>query len=805
MDLFQGRRESTAQIWQGGNAGKNNIFGKVFRAGRPVWLMVVLVFGGSFFPADRPAAVHSNCAGVHNFYGYSFLDPEIVHKNAAYAPFFLKWDDYYDQVYFNRDVQKDENLREWSERFCAQPDQTDVEYVVYKASSLELSGLRNAAIDAQQKTPLPYLLAGNSFAYMIAVNGCTEVVDYLLFAKKCEPYVVAQGGGWQLPETDEGSMQLLIREGVDRFNQTESHFIRLRYAYQIVRLAHYARQWQQTVDLYNKLMPQVDRRKPSIVFFWTMGHLAGALRQLGKYPEAAYRYSLIFRHCPSKRAQAYRSFLIRNDQDWDATLKLCQNDSERSTLFILRAGGAHTYTVKDMAVIYDLDPTNPQLELLLVSEVQQLEKVFLRTRVTDQRYGLAKGLIKRENGSAHLLDLQKFVRKVLNDGQTPNQKLWRSISGYLELLAGDSYAAEQSFDRAESMLNKKETYDKGLLKQLETWRVLLTIMKMDPSTPIPDAEAYKARSLAAFKNNRNFEPFLEDWLSAAYANTNHPGKALLAAYDPAALGYNPNMEALDDLLKQTEEGNSVFLEHAMMIDTNPERLRTRLLEIKGMSLLVAGQPEAALTVLRSIKPTELASAQRFSPFREKFGEKIHREVGDSLLLNRKEIVEKILDFDFQAKAASAMHNADAARLYYMNGLCYYNMSYFGYEWEVMDFFRSGYNWNRLPQGPVFPMNGSPNGNRENTDVSMALGYFEQALREAQNPELAARAAFMAARCQQKQWFCTPDCTYRPGSKLIPTLPPLYRTYYNILKEKYSNTEFYGVMVKECKWLGAYMR
>jgi hypothetical protein len=728
-----------------------------------------------------------------------------VHKNAAFAPFFLKWDDYYDRVFFNRDIQRDENLAEWSERFCGQPELSHVEYVVYKSTTLELSGLRDAAMDHEGKTPLPYTLGGNTFAEMIAENGCTEVVDYLVFAKKCEPYVIPRGSAWQLAEQDPDAMQQLIREGLGRFKSTESHFLKLRYAYQIVRLAHYARQWQQTVDLYNFLMPKVDRKKPSIVFFWTMGHLAGALRQLGKYPEAAYRYSLVFRHCASKRAQAYRSFLIRNDQDWAATLKLCESDAEKSTLYILRAGGAHTYAADDMQTIYELDPRNPQIELLLVSDVQELEKVFLRTRVTDQKYGQAKGMIKRENASKHLLDLQKFVRRVLRDGETPNLKLWRCISGYLELLAGDLYAADKSFDRAESNLNKGDRYDQQLNKQIETWRILLEIMKLNPATNFPDEEAFKVRSYAAFKTNPNFEPFLKDWLSAAYAATNHPGKAMLAAYDPAVLGYNPNLDVLDDLLKITEQNDPVFLEKAMKIDTNPIHLRTRLLEIKGMYFLSTGQPEAALVTLQKISRSELDGAQKFSPFREKFGEKIHRLVEDTLQLNRLEIVQKILDLEFKAKAALAVHDPEAARDYYTIGLCYYNMSYFGYEWEAMDFFRSGYNWMRLPQGPVFPLAGSPGGNRENTDVSIALGYFERALSEAQTPDLAARAAFMAARCQQKQWFCSPDCTYRYGSKLIPTLPAAYMTYYNLMRNKYADTDVYQTLVKQCKWFGAYMR
>ncbi|MEO6757901.1 MAG: hypothetical protein ABIO24_00500, partial [Saprospiraceae bacterium] len=733
-------------------------------------------------PAEAPGQGH--CVTQPVFTGYTFLQPDIINRNAAYAPFFMHWDAYYRQFYFNQDIQKQENLEEWIERFCGQPKPQDVEYVVYKAPFSELEELRVSTADPKKLTALPYNLAGNTFAEAIALNGCNEVVEYLMFTRKCEPYVVATGSAWDSQDRDTASMQLLIDEGLGRFKDTESHFVRLRYAYQIVRLAHYKRDWQYTVDLYNYLLPKIDRRKLSIVYYWTLGHLAGALQQLGKYPEAAYRYSLIFRYCPSKRTQAYRSFVIRNDQDWTAALRMCQDDGERSTLHILRAGNARTYVVSDMQQVYALEPTNPQLDLLLMSEMQQLEKVFLRTRVTDRKRGETKGLPQRERAARDLIELEKFVRQVLRDGQTPNPKLWLSVVGYLELLAGDRYAAEKSFDRAEAALDLNLVYDQALSRQIATWQLVLEIMNLDPTAATVDAAAFRIRSYDTFKANPMFEPFLQDWLAAAFAANQHPGKAILIAYPPEALGYNPNLDVLNDLLAVADQENPILLEKAMQMDTNPDYIRAKLLEIKGVYLFTMGQPEAALLVLRSIPPLEQEKMPRFSPFREKVGEKINRPVTDSIWVNRRQIIEKILDWEFRAKAAVAINDPAAARYYYLIGLGYYNMSYFGYEWEAMDYFRSGYNQLRLASGPVFPLAGSPDGNRENLDMSRALGFFELAMSSTNDPEMAARATFMAARCQQKQWFSGPDCTYRPGSKLIPVLPDAYRGYYDQLQTKY---------------------
>ena len=768
-------------------------------------LTLALLVGASFFPQPGAPTRAACDPDARPFYGYTFLLPDIVNKDAAYAPFFLRWDDYYQQYYFNRDIQWAENTDEWSARFCAHATREEVDLVVYQAGTNDLVALRDRITNGKPNDPLPYPFEGNIFADLIVSSQCLEVVDYLLFAHSVEPYVTASADPWRQPNRSRQQMEELIKQGLERFRQTHSHFIKLRYAYQIIRLAHYSKQYQRTIDLFNELMPQIDRRKPSVIFYWTLGHVAGALQALGRYPEAAYRYSLIFRNCASKRTQAFRSFLLRNDADWKKALDFCQNDRERATLYILRAGRSGSYTAADLESIYAFDPGNPQLDLLLIANVQSLERRFLRTSVTDQKRKLSFTNAQRDAAALELLDLQKLVRRIAREARSANPLLWSAIEGYLELLAGDHYAVKKTFKLVEKQLERSEPYHQHLQTQIELWRLLLEIMEINPGDAFADQAAFRVRSYDLFKKNPNFEPFLQEWLSAAYAAGKQPGKALLMAYPAEALTYNPDPVVLDDLIRASEQDDPVFLEKSMMMDTNPEYLKAYLREIKAAYLLGLGQPEAAIYVLQPVPKVELAEMQKFSPFKEVLHERINRPITDTLRLNRLQIADKLMDFEFQARAKSALQDPDAARYFYLIGLFYYNTSYFGYEWEVADYFRSGASWTRLAQGPVFPLRNSPAGNRENTDVQLALSYFERALQTARDKELAARAAFMAARCRQKQYFCSPACSYPLGSRLIPVLPPEYRTYYDLLGREFRDTEFFGQAVKECRWLEKYLQ
>jgi hypothetical protein len=775
----------------------------------PTWLLdisfgvLMILFFTSFTP---PEPAHAPCIPhAAPFYGYSFFDADFVDASAAYAPFFLRFGDYYERNYNPELIQKKENCEEWSERFCSKASLDDVAAVIYESDEYDLAQLHEAASDLKQKTPLPPRLDGNDFAYVLAYNGCVEVTQYLTFAKRCEEHVVARGDKWNPVRRNVPSMMELIQEGKQRFEATQSHFVRMRYAYQLVRLAHYAGAWQMTLDLYNELMPRIDRKKKSILFYWTLGHVAGAMQKLGKYPEAAYRYSLLFRFCPSKRAQAYQSFKIRNDDDWQKTLRLCNSDAEKSTLYILRAGGSHTWAVEDMEAVYALDPQNPQLELLLVSDVQELEKRFLRTPVTDDKNGRAVGKLKQAAATKHLLDLQKFVRRVIREKQVTEPKTWRAVDGYLELLANDRYAAAKTWDRLTNDLESSNK-DKNILQQIDIWRCLLAVMNLDTTaSDTVDRLSYKVRELPAFDQNPNFEPFLQEWLSSGYAQNNHPGKAMIAAYPPYTIRYNPQMDVIEDLLKLANTPHPILLERTMMIDTNPEQIKAYFLETEGVYFLGRGEPEAAASMLRQISPIDQSRMTQFKPFANRFGENINRDVSNQMAFNRLQIVEEVLQYEQQAKAYEAIHDSAEAKTWLKLGDFWYNTSYFGYEWEVRDFKRDGSNQLRLSEGPVFPMEGAPEGNRENLDLKLALLYYEKAYRAARTQEMKARTAFMAARCQQKMWFCDPECTYRPGSQQIPVLPPESMIYYDVLIDKHSKTKYFETVVKECKWLAAYAR
>lgn len=724
----------------------------------------------------------------------------------ALAPLFLRFDqlykDYFEMV---EKVNQQDNLSEWYERYCAEVKREDLEYIIYKASVNELQLLLTST--HSKSLQIPPGLQDNTLAQFIFKKKCTENLEYLIYAKQCEPYVVATDK-WQAAPRDKEAMQRLIAEGKRQFTKMHSHYMRLRYAYQIIRLAHYAGEYGQTLALYEELIPKIDKQNSrwgdSIIPWWIMGHRAGALRKLGDNVQASYLYSLIFQHCPSRRASALQSFFIKDDEEWQECFRLCRSDEERAALYTIRSSGAGSKALEDMEKIYQLTPLNRDLEVLLVQEIRKIERNLLglefnSRKAENKRYYK----VPAPNIGKYVIDMQKFARKVRQEGKVERPELWRIAEGYLEFLAGDFYAAEKTFAEA-----GREVSDKVLKEQLQVFQMALKIAAFERLTPEVETFAFDLiNNNKLYKTYRSFPNFLRDKMAWLYTQSQQEGLAFLCHRPLNALRPNPEIKLLDNLIATAMNASPSRFER-MLLEGSP--LNT-LLDMKATLLMSRGEMEAAFEIYKRIPVGEWDNFNLFNPFQETFKDCIRcanqNSQGLSGYLNKGELLQELLNLEYKAKS-----DLDgAAQHYYKLGLAYYNMSYFGYSWKVMDYFRSGATWAQLHKpkysegdSRVFEYRGFPYGNRENTGLGRALYFFEKARLLATTPELAAKAAFQAARCDQKIYFQSPEYQPEPCCNRIPRLAETSLVNFSRLKEQYRDTEFFKMIVKECKYLEVYV-
>lgn len=771
------------------------------------WVATVLAFFAVF---GRPSAQTANVClpNDRSFHGYSFVNMNILRQQerVALAPLFMRFDHLYSNYFTTVEkANQDENLAEWSQRFCGEVTKEDLAYVIYRAPSSELDLLLTAT--QSKSLQVPPNLQGNSFAEFVFEKKCTETLEYLLFAKRCEPHVVANDR-WQAPPRDKEAMQALIAEGQREFKRTKSAYIRLRYAYQLIRLAHYSGQYEQVLSLYDDLLPKVNKKaarwNESIIPWWIEGHRAGALLRQGDNVQASYLYTLVFQNCPGRRASAYQSFLIKTDEEWAACLRLCQTDEERATLYAIRAAGADSKALEEMQEIYKIDPKNQLLEGLLVQEVRKMERNLLGLEFNDEKeHNKRLYKLPKPYAGKYVIDLQRFTRKCREEGEVQRPELWYLAEGYLEFLAGDFYAAQQTFQAVEPMLD-----DKVLKEQLAIFQLALKIASFEK----PDAEAEQfAYDLITddlrYRQYKSLPDFLKDKMAWLYLQNRQPGKAFLSEHPLSDLKPNPQLDILDNLIATALKPEESELEH-LLLQENP--LYT-LLDIKATLLMSTGQFEAAMETYKRMPTENWNDFGQYNPFRETFKDCLScytrpDSAGLSSYYNKGELLTELLDLDYKSKGDLE----GAARHYYRLGLASYNMSYYGFAWKAMDFFRSGSTWSKLhkakaEQGDsrVYDYWKYPFGNRENTGLGRALFFFEQARTLATTQEMAAKAAFQAARCEQKIYFQSVQYKPEPCCNRIPNIPEDYHRNFDILKQQYSNTAFYQQIIKECKYFSVY--
>ncbi len=752
---------------------------------RPGFVITLLAFlAGWLYPAPSS----SDCRTKPPFSGYSFISPLILNPELNGAPLFVDFEAL--ERYYERkgNPQVQGNIEEWYERFCEVPRFQDIGMVVYQASITDLEQLEAAM--RSPSIPLSYYLRENSFAKYLLKNKCAETVNYLIFAKRCEPFVTRNDAWADEPNTTRFRMQELIEEGLQAFRRTKSHYIRLRYAYQIIRLAHYSKEYRQVLELHEFLMPKINN-DPSIIEYWIMGHKAGALLALGERVEAAYLFSRIFDNCPSKQESAYRSFSIKADEEWNACLVRCENDDERATLYAIRANNPNSKLIVEMRNIYGLAPDSPYLTLLLIQELQRLEKHLLGVSFNDKRRRNERyyGIPSREAGQ-RVIELQRFATQVLDEGLIRDEALWRMAEGYLAFLAGNYYDARNAFQLAKKLAAE----DSPLEEQIRVFELALQISAYQSITDSMENQLAEIRQYnKLYEKYEDFSDFTDDKMYQLYRQNGHEGKAYLFQYTLNQLKPNPQPEILDELITICNKPNRTKLE-GQLVARGDSTFLYQLLDMKATYLMNNYQFEAALETLKQMPRVEWDNYGLYYPFIDRINDCVHcKGWPDNISpYNKGELLERLLQLEYEARAGTG----NTAWNYYQIGLALYNMSYFSYSWKAMDYYRSGASLapaNLKDGDNIIPNPRFPYGNQEHFDCKQARFYFERARLATDSLNFAAKATFMAAKCERNEYYVN---RWREGAR---------QTFENfgLLVQNYSQTPMYQLFIEECRYFKAY--
>ena len=519
---------------------------------------------------------------------YSIFNEKLIHLPSL-EPFFLSdylYHPYEDSSYFDG---KKINLEEWEKYFGKDVKINDIEKVLYATKKEDLIELKYA-VTTNNNLLVKEKWQSNSLVKFWAKDKNHNSLDYFIYAKEIEPLV--EEYYWEIPKRDTTLMLSLIDEGIQSYNQVDDNFLKLRYAFQAIRLSHYTNNFENAIILFDTLVENLNEE--SIIKYWALSLKAGALKNLGRMAEANYYFAFVFHYCPERRFLASNSLNVSfKDSLLFESLKFCRNNDEMTALWMLSEFKGPTPALDAMKNIYELNPKSPYLELLLNREVIRVEREVLPS--SDYYWNNYKDYLK---GNDYIdQDLNKkitaLVKSIATGRKTLHPYVWYLAAGYLMILNGENHGAPTFFMYARDYWPASDSLNRKNIQLFETTNYIIGLQSVY-------AESSILKNMIWLKNNNQAAfLFARQKLAKLYAREVDIVRTHLLLGDERFnydLTSSPKEEPVDNLITFLEK--PVKTEYEEFLTSIYNYNARELYDIKGTILLSQHRFKEALEAFK---------------------------------------------------------------------------------------------------------------------------------------------------------------------------------------------------------------
>lgn len=697
---------------------------------------------------------------------------------------------------------------------------------ICKYASKDIGNLYSS-IEKQKPLTVPDSVRKNGMTQFFIDSKNLEALGYLLYARKLEPFVTGTWNSWESPQRDSLKMAGYIKNGQQLLAVAKDPFIRLRYAYQVIRLAHYSGRYNDCLRWYDELVQP--EKIPSLVQDLSLGLKAGALLKTGQKNQAAYLFSRLFSSGQAKRLSNYMSFDWStkrfDEKNRNACLALCKNNSEKANMLGLFLLGSNVRELPAIQQIYQLDPQCALLPVLVTREVNKLEENVFTPALAFK-------------GGSKNVTIQ--YREINNND--PGYRTWieeaRKLAAWLQgikgaqdgfylLAAAHTALITDDFENARKYLDQCKNQLKDPL-QKDQWKMtslLLTINARKTIDATFEKELMPSLEWLAAKSKKDVEfakfnrRLFADVLATRYKAANDITKYYLCrsvadsiqnsslsgsyGYYPATLTHLKTVAQAADiekLIQFTESRSLNPFEQYLVAHANFTRFD--LYDIAGTSQMRSYAFSEAEKWYKKL-PAGYYNQEPFTsylaanPFADLLLDTHRPTRQDTARYTRLSFAQKMISLE---KSLATTADKEKKALYsYELAKGYYHMSYWGNSWMLVE-----YGWSTF----------DPERNRSGDERNFGADYFKvqkaktcylQALSLTGNRNLQAKCLYMAAKCDQKQFGSMPvmyedNREYRSVLKKWLIDFDARNSYFTQLQKNFSNTPFYKEAFNTCSYL-----
>jgi hypothetical protein len=718
----------------------------------------------------------------------------------------------------------------------------DAQEFVLKYSYKQLSVIYNH-IEKKQALTVADSVKRNSFTKWFIQSKDLEALGYLLFAKQTEPFVTGDEDYWAELNRDSVKMQRLIKSGTQLWSAAKNDFIKLRYGYQITRLAHYAEQYDNCIAYYNLYVQP--NNTASVLQSLSLGLKAGALYHTGKREEAAYYFAQLCAANVLKRRSNYTSFSFSTMKDEDGSritkndvLKFCRNNKEKANLTAAYAVNSTANNLPELKEIYQLDPSSPMLELLTIREINKLEEKYLHPSIQKAKgekimYAWALFGWDAENPNYDSLyneseneakQMISFCHTVAQNNLVQNKGLFEVAAAYAAYISKNLKLANTYLQSAKQMQLSEKVNDQWMLTNL-----LVRINEKEKIDAAFEAEILPSVQWLEKKAKKDDEwrKFYRNLFSEIIAlhykkhNNNHKAALALGCADKimqvdenedyaywrySSLNYlrtnltATEIEALHKLMSATAKtGWETFLVNHNSYTNN------EVADIAGTAYLREHDWVNAERWLKQVsssyyKQEPYKTFLVANPFANLLYDTHAPTKQDTVVYNKLQYVRKMNTLLQQTTTGT---NGQKANAFYQlaNGL--YQSSYWGNSWLLQEYGWSG-------NDGLTGLTEKEYWKKEYYGVFTAEAYYLKAKELSTDKNFQARCLFMAAKCAQKQLpvplyasFANYDLYEKAGEQYAQDIK--HNKHFAELVTNYGQTKAYTEVFNSCVYLQDYVK
>ncbi|MBK6338823.1 MAG: hypothetical protein IPF63_04280 [Bacteroidetes bacterium] len=480
---------------------------------------------------------------------YNLFDQHLL-ADKSLTPFLLTYgSQYYGQSYYgDKEVEEiDYNIKEWSNFFDKKIVDADLNYLVYESSNSELSKI--LATNSFSKAPSEL-----QHAEFLIGKG-RESLEYLIFAKKCEQWaILGQNDDWSYnrKKMDKPTFMATAKIGNLLFDKTKDKDLKVRIAYQLVRLSHYAGFNDDAVRYFNTYMEPIGLK--NLIYFYALEQKGGALFNQNKFAEAAYTFVKVFENTPDRKISCYNSFRISSDLHFSDALKLCKTNDEKASLYAMRGYQNFSNALKEMENIYAIAPNSNKMELLAIRDINKAERELMELGVN---YGEdPKFLIFSPPLKAYMKKMILFSEKVISEKKVKRLDFWNTYLAHL-------YFLNQQYEQSQNACKSIVTEDKAIKEQAKRteFSAYLANLKF-----ISSAEESLIFNHFMNKITEDEQQFMYELLGHKYLEQKDYAKAFLCHNEVNSLYPNHDLKIIEALFDFVEKPSKNKLEAKLLGD-----------------------------------------------------------------------------------------------------------------------------------------------------------------------------------------------------------------------------------------------